>query len=134
MRIKLIIAIVFCFCACSGKKAAIQAPKMNLVKGQVTTIQCVSAPLEKYSLYLPKSFNEKKASPVVIFLDSHGKGFVPVDRYKELSDTYGYVFAGSNAIQNGMDMNDVISVFFDLIFDLKKKIDIDSSRIYRYET
>lgn len=100
-------------------------------KGKVIpTIRCAKDFSVNYALYLPENYSADKKFPIIYFFDSHGDGFFPLEKYKDLAEKYGYILAGSNNSKNGMpwEQNEPqIKIFTD---DTKEKINIDAKRIY----
>jgi hypothetical protein len=122
----LIIPILLICCKGKSKKSF----QTEIKKGEIVSVHCINAPMEDYALYLPTAYDPATKYPVVVFLDSHGKGNYPVELYKTLSEKYGVVLSGSNKIKNGMEMNDVFSVYLDLLYDLRKRFSVDTSMIF----
>ena len=83
-----------------------------------------------YSLYLPKNYSTARKFPVIIAFDPHGSGILPLEKYKDLADKYGYILMGSNDSKNGLDMN-TSGVIIDALFsETSGRYSIDSTRIY----
>ncbi len=83
-----------------------------------------------YSLYLPTNYDTTKTFPVIYFFDPHGKGNLPAENYKSISDSLGIIFIGSNATKNGMDWNAVSSAANQLFADTKQKLKINEQKIF----
>src|ERR1035437_5154430 len=67
---------------------------------------------------------------VIIACDPHGTGILPLEKYKDLADKYGYILMGSNDSKNGQDMN-TSGVIIDALFsETSGRYSIDSTRIY----
>ena len=83
-----------------------------------------------YALYLPKNYTAALKFPVIIAFDPHGSGILPLEKYKDLADKYGYILMGSNDSKNGLDMN-TSGVIIDALFsETSGRYSIDSTRIY----
>jgi hypothetical protein len=82
-----------------------------------------------YTLYLPASYSTEKKYPVIIFFDPHAAGPLPVEKYKELAEKYGYVILGSDNTENGMKMEITNTIISKMINDITVRIAIDPSRI-----
>ncbi len=83
-----------------------------------------------YALYLPKNYTAARKFPVIIAFDPHGSGILPLEKYKDLADKYGYILMGSNDSKNGLDMN-TSAVIIDALFnETSGRYAIDSTRIY----
>jgi dienelactone hydrolase len=83
-----------------------------------------------YALYLPKSYTTSRKFPVIIAFDPQGSGTLPLEKYMDLADRYGYILMGSNDSKNGQDMN-TAGVIIDALFsETSGRYSIDSTRIY----
>jgi hypothetical protein len=85
--------------------------------------------LNTFALYLPKLYHKNALWPVVFFFDPNGKGDLPVKQYQALADSLGYIFIGSNVSKNGLDQQEILSMWNALKKSCLKKLSIDSERI-----
>lgn len=131
------------FCACSspakqnneGKippaKDSATAVMETLPTGQVIdVVPLKSASNESFALYLPKNYDAKKIYPIIYAFDAHATGKLPVLKYKELAEKYGYIIAGSNNSQNGMQWPEAQAIALRLITDTRSRLAIDPQRMY----
>src|ERR1043165_9117236 len=56
---------------------------------------------QSYALYLPAAYTPARKYPVLYFFDPGARGAVPVERFKEAAEKYGYILVGSNNSRNG---------------------------------
>lgn len=100
-------------------------------KGKIIpTVTCRKDYTITYALYLPKSYTSLRKFPVIIAFDPHASGKLPLEKYKDLADKYGYILMGSNDSKNGQDMN-TSGVIIDALFsETSGRYSIDSTRIY----
>ena len=68
-----------------------------------------------YSVYFPKNYNEKEKYPAIIFIDPHGHGRFPLEKYKSLADKFHFLLIGSNDSKNGMNIEQCIKFVGDLL-------------------
>jgi dienelactone hydrolase len=111
----------------------IAAPSFDtsLEKGKVIPeIKCIKESSLSYALYLPKNYSSDKKFPVIYFFDSHGSGSLPLEKYKDLAEKYGYILAGSNNSKNGMSWEQNHPQIQTFMSDVKERLNIDSRRIY----
>ena len=83
-----------------------------------------------YALYLPKSYDVKKENSIVFIFDAHGRGILPLEKYKTLAEKYNLVLAASNDSKNGQTgqlRNRIITAFMG---DVENRIHINKNRIY----
>ncbi len=107
------------------KHREIQIP--GQVHGSVT---CTSDPSITYAIYIPKGFNPGKRYPLILAFDPHSSGLIPVNRYKELSEQFGFILAASNDSKNGQTRDMTEKIFQALMTDIRTTYPIDTNRIY----
>ena len=56
---------------------------------------------ETYTLYLPKSYSQNKASPIVFIYEPMARGSVGIKAFIKASEKYGLILACSNNSKNG---------------------------------
>lgn len=135
MRVVLFILSLFFVFSCNSsitEKAEIKnvTEKSEVISFAKSKVINVSAPSTNYSVYVPAAYDSTKAIPLVFFFDPHADGALPVEKYKELSEKFGFAFIGSNNSKNGMSINDAVSIANETLIDAVTKINIDKSRIY----
>jgi tetratricopeptide (TPR) repeat protein len=100
-------------------------------KGKITeNVKCRKDATQSYSLYLPSNYSEDKKWPVVYAFDSHGKGLLPVELFKDEAEKYGYIIVGSNNSKNGTPWETTSAIYDTLYSDTHHRFSIDNSRIY----
>ena len=87
------LAVVSAFCQTDKAQSV-------LILGQVADVTCASDSTQSYALYLPTAYTPAKRWPIIYFFDPGGHGRRPLDLYKDLAETYGFVFAASNNSRN----------------------------------
>lgn len=128
-----LLSIVTILVSCNNRQTqkAIDKYGNNVKSKEVVGNQTAkSDSLINYSYYLPQSYNRKKALPVIVFLDPHANGSLPLKKYASLADKYGYIFIGSNNIRNGLSGNYTQSTFNALLTEISKRFNIDKNRIF----
>ncbi len=68
-----------------------------------------------YSCYIPSGHEENKKFPVIILLDPHADGKLPLEKYKNLAEKFKFILVGSHSTKNGMEIDQSIQVVIDLI-------------------
>ena len=85
-----------------GSCATALAQEAGLPPGQVIEkVPCHSDPAESYVLYLPSSYTPAKKWPIVYAFDPMAQGRVPIQKYKDVAERYGYILVASNDSRNG---------------------------------
>jgi len=95
----------------------------------ITPVICKDDGSQSYALYIPAKGN-KEILPVIYFFDPHGDGSFPLDKYKALSDVYGFILIGSNNSKNGNDWTTAENIWNTLFDDSQKRLKINTNRIY----
>ena len=95
----------------------------------VDRVVCAADVSQSYALYIPVR-GDKQPLPIVYFFDSHGVGSLPLQKYKTLADTYGFILVGSNNSRNGNDWPTTETIWDRLYSDTHKRLKINEQRIY----
>lgn len=94
----------------------------ELPKGIVIEkVTCEANSSQSYSLYLPSTYTPQKKWPVIYAFDPDARGDLPVNLFKEAAEKYGYIIAGSNNSQNGMQTVTFQTAVSALIIDTRKR-------------
>ncbi len=130
---KIVFILLVTVMACSSpvhKKAA--ALKTTLQSGIVhDSLKCKNDPSVGYAVYLPKEYKDSgKAFPVMFFFDARKRGVLPVKRYRELAERYGFIFVGSNSSTNGLPMEETTKIINVTVKDALNRFNIDPGRVF----
>jgi hypothetical protein len=83
-----------------------------------------------YALYLPVNYDTLSKFPVLFFFDPHAEGLLPVEKYKDLADKYGFIFIGNNNSKNGNSLEANATFGSAMMTDAQTRFSIDGNRIY----
>jgi hypothetical protein len=144
-----LILFISCFsilsCGNSVKKTDVQtdAPVSNPVSQSlppakdsfpagtvIKNVNCISDPSQSYALYLPKKLRSGRVYPVVFLFDAHARGTLPLEKYKDLSDRYGFILACSNNSKNQLDVNTILSITSNFFRDVIQRLPVDEQNIF----
>lgn len=92
----------------------------------VDTVACKADPSQSYAVYVPA---DTKGAVIYCF-DAHGAGALPLKKYKELADKYGYILVGSNNSRNGNDWSTTENIWQVLEKDTRERLPVDTSHVY----
>lgn len=84
---------------------------------------------ESVALYVPSTFSSSKSMPLMIFLDPHSAGELPLQKYKSLAEQYNVILVGSNNCKNAILFEKNIQFVEHLMLQLNKCIRFDSTKI-----
>src|SRR5215472_13340213 len=91
-------------------------------------LTCASDPAQSYALYLPSVYTPAKPWPIIYFFDPGGHGRRPLDLYKDIAETYGFIFVGSNNSRNfSNDESQTVNAIWQ---DTHQKLVLDQHRTY----
>jgi len=97
-------------------------------RGIIGDVICTSDSAQSYALYLPSAYTPAKRWPIIYFFDPVGRGRRPLDLYKNIAETYGFIFAGSN---NSRNFGGTPSASVNAIWqDTHLRISLDDRRVY----
>jgi predicted esterase len=110
--------------------ATAAARAADLPTGQIVdSVECALDDTQHYALYLPSSYTPSRQWSVILAFDPQARGRVPVERYREAAEKYGYIVAGSLNSRNGpwdVSMNAAKA----MTADVKARFSIDPKRVY----
>jgi predicted esterase len=102
----------------------------EIPKGQVIEkIDCAGAPDQTYALYLPTSYSPERKWPVLYAFDPGARGKIPVERFKEAAERFGWIVAGSNNSRNGPPQPSA-DAWSAIVRDTHERFAIDDNRVY----
>ena len=98
--------------------------------GQVVErVVCARDPSQTYALYLPTNYVGTRKWPILYALDPLARGKLPVERFKEAAEKFGWIIVGSNNSRNG-DGQSSIDAWNAITRDSTQRFSIDDGRLY----
>jgi poly(3-hydroxybutyrate) depolymerase len=98
--------------------------------GQIAeNVTCRGDATQRYAVYLPSGYSRDRAWPVLYAFDAGARGLLPVQRFKDAAERYGYIVVGSHNSRNGpiAVAHDAMSA---MLADTASRFTIDRRRIY----
>lgn len=95
----------------------------------VEKVVCAKAPAQSYSVYVPSNYSASRPSPILYAFDPGARGPVPVNRFQEAAEKYGWIVAGSNNSQNG-SMQQSLEAWVAMWDDTHQRFSLDAKRVY----
>jgi hypothetical protein len=113
----------------TGPSYYVQVPE-GLAKGQIIErVVCQNAAAQSYALYLPSNYTPDRKWPILYCFDYIGDGKLPVRRFKEGAERYGYIVAGSNNSRNGV-IEHSLDAFKAVWADTHTRFSVNDERVY----
>ncbi|MBU0765730.1 MAG: hypothetical protein KJ607_12940 [Bacteroidetes bacterium] len=82
-----------------------------------------------YALYLPSGYSKERKWPVLFLLDSHARGRLAAETFRETAEKYGYILICSNNSKNGLSLETSMQITESMINDAKKRLPVDGNRL-----
>ena len=102
----------------------------SIPRGQIVDrIQTLNNSSQSYALYLPSNYTPNRKWPVLYAFDPGARGGVPVERFKEAAEKYGWIVLGSNNSRNG-PWDVAVKAWNAMLKDSHQRFAIDEERMY----
>jgi predicted esterase len=102
----------------------------SIPRGQIVErIEALNDSSQSYALYLPSNYTPDRKWPVLYAFDPGARGRVPVERFKEAAEKYGWIVLGSNNSRNG-PWDVVVNAWNAMLTDTHQRFAIDDNRSY----
>jgi tetratricopeptide (TPR) repeat protein len=122
--------ILACAILPSSHALTLSAGPQALETGKlIPKVICRSDAQQSYALFLPSSYSRDKRWPILYCFDPGARGQMPVERFKEAAEKYGYIVVGSNNSRNGSTEAPLAAVKA-MLDDTQARFSIDERRVY----
>jgi len=102
----------------------------SIPRGQIVErIEALDDSSQSYGLYLPSNYTPDRKWPVLYAFDPGARGRLPVERFKEAAEKYGWIVVGSNNSRNG-PWNVSVNAWNAMQTDTHQRFAIDDERMY----
>lgn len=102
----------------------------TLPRGQlIEKVICADKPDQSYALYLPGNYDAARKWPVLYVFDPGARGRLPVERYQEAAERFGWIVIGSNNSRNA-SMKSSIDSWNAITRDSHQRLALDDARVY----
>jgi poly(3-hydroxybutyrate) depolymerase len=109
---------------------AVLAQTDQLPLGKVVDkVVCAKAPTQSYAVYLPSNYSATQIWPILYAFDPGARGPLPVNRFEEAAEKYGWIVVGSNNSQNA-SMQQSLDSWVAMWEDTHQRFSLDAKRIY----
>jgi tetratricopeptide (TPR) repeat protein len=120
----ILLLIAFAVGVCSAQQTNEILPGKVIEK-----VECVGDPSQSYALYLPSDYDAKHKSPILYAFDPGARGSVPVQRFKDAAEKYGWIIVGSNNSRNG-PWKVAVDAWNAMRKDTLQRFSVDDGRAY----
>lgn len=103
------------------KEQTAPQPKTSLSGEVNASVKIKGAAGESYALFIPRSLVVDSVHPILIFLDPHGNGDFPLNKYSQLAEKYGFILMGSNNSKNGLSFQQTVNYVQNLVTEAQQK-------------
>jgi pimeloyl-ACP methyl ester carboxylesterase len=115
----------------AGPVAPVVQPKAQLQPGTITVgVQTAADTGQRYAVYLPVGYHADTAYSVLYCFDAQGRAGLPLQRYKQLADQFGWVLVGSANSRNGQQPQQSLAIVDALLRDTREKFWLDSAQCF----
>ncbi len=118
--------LLFLFSAPATLAQAEQLPRGKVIE----KVACAGNPAQSYALYLPSGYTASKRYPILYAFEPMARGPLPVNRFKDAAEKYGYIVAASNNSSNYISPEEVKAAIVAIFDDTVKRLSIDEGRVY----
>src|SRR5262245_2400853 len=102
----------------------------SIPRGQIVErIEALNDSSQSYALYLPSNYTPNRKWPVLYAFDPGARGRVPIERFKEAAEKYGWIVLGSNNSRNG-PWELAVNAWNAMQTDTHQRFAIDDERMY----
>lgn len=110
--------------------SAAHAQTDSIPKGKVVErIEALNDSSQSYALYVPSNYTPDRKWPVLFAFDPGARGRVPVERFREAAEKYGWIVLGSNNSRNG-PWELAVNAWNAMQKDSHQRFAIDDERLY----
>jgi dienelactone hydrolase len=95
----------------------------------VEKVVCAKAPTQSYAVYLPSNYSATQIWPILYAFDPGARGPLPVNRFQQAAEKYGWIVVGSNNSQNA-SMQQSLESWVAMWEDTHQRFSLDAKRIY----
>lgn len=95
----------------------------------ISNLVCATDATQSYALYLPSRYTPARKWPILYAFDPGARGKIPVERFQEAAEKYGWIVAGSNSSRNGA-FQPSVDAWNAIVKDTHDRLAIDDARVY----
>lgn len=98
--------------------------------GQVVEkVVCAQDPNQTYALYLPSNYVANRKWPILYAFDPGARGRIPVERFKDAAERFGWIVVGSNNSRNA-SVQSSLDAWNAMTRDTTGRFSVDDNRAY----
>jgi dienelactone hydrolase len=109
---------------------AFGAQSQAIEKGKlIEKVVCRADSEQSYAAFVPSKYAPDKRWPIIYCFDPGARGLLPVERFKEAAEKYGYIVVGSNNSRNG-PVETSLAAARAMFDDTQARFSVDDRRVY----
>jgi predicted esterase len=109
----------------------VRSVQTEIPKGQlIEKVTCANNAAQTYALYLPSNYDPKRKWPILYAFDPGGRGKIPVERFKEAAEKFGWIVVGSNTSRNTSGVQSSVDAWNAMARDTTTRFSVDDNRAY----
>jgi predicted esterase len=114
----------------TASRSGLPSQTTEIPRGQIVDkLICLHDETQSYAVYLPSNYTPARKWPVLYAFDPGARGKVPVERYREAAEKYGWIVVGSNNSRNGA-FQPSVDAWNAISNDTHERFAIDDQRTY----
>jgi len=95
----------------------------------IERVICKDKAEQSYALYLPSNYSPDRSWPLIAAFDPGARGKMPVERFRQAAEQYGYIVCGSNNSRNG-PWAPTAEAAQAMLRDVSQRFAVDDKRLY----
>lgn len=95
----------------------------------VEKVTCARDSTQTYALYLPSNYVSTRKWPILYAFDPGARGRIPVERFKDAAEKFGWIIVGSNNSRNASAKSS-IDAWNAMTLDSAQRFSIEDGRVY----
>ncbi len=101
-----------------------------ILPGQVVDkVACARDSTQTYAIYLPSNYLSTRKWPVLYAFDPVARGRIPVERFRDAAEKFGWIIVGSNNSRNASTQSS-IDAWNAITLDTTQRFSIENGRVY----
>jgi hypothetical protein len=107
------------------------APLKTITKGQIVeNVRSASAPDQRFTLYIPTTYDPSRPAAVLYLMDPRGRARIPAKLFRPAAERFGYILVSSHNSTSDRDTQPNLAALKAMWTDSHDWFSIDDRRVY----